>query len=266
MDIPVVEWTGDLSAEARAAWDDVGAIRFRGFVPPEQIAALRADLDGLSDRWVRERRAYVNGIPIKYGRHPDGAAFVQRFAFTSLHAEAFASFLRGPRMVALQRLVGGDYRIGEEEKDGVVVNHYRNAVGSRYRRLGWHTDGLRDLAYGRLPGPMLNVGIYLDDSPEEKGALRILPGSHRQGFWSMCFRKLYFLDHRPDPREVVVAAEAGDLTLHDGRLWHRVGQASLAGGASMRRTIYVPFLRGPVDRKHTHSPTPVYHRLQWLTG
>ena len=36
----------------------------------------------------------------------------------------------------------------------VVCNRFVNSPGSVYPRLGWHTDGLRDLFYGRLPGPM----------------------------------------------------------------------------------------------------------------
>jgi hypothetical protein len=266
MDVPVVVWGEAVSDEALAAWHHTGAIRFRGFANAAEVDVLRSDLDALSDRWVAERCAKVNGIPIKYGRRPDGVRYVQRFAFTSLFAPAFAAFLGGGRMDPILDLAGPGWRVGVREKDGVVVNHYRNEPGSRYRRLGWHTDGLRDLAYGRLPGPMLNVGVYLDDSPEEKGALRILPGSHKQGFWSMCFRKPYFVDHRTDPSEVVVSAAAGDLTIHDGRLWHRVGLARCSGEQSVRRTMYVPFLRGPEQIKDARSPTPFYHRLQWVTG
>ena len=37
----------------------------------------------------------------------------------------------------------------------------------------------------------------------------------------MAFGKLYFFDNRPDKREVALTAKKGDLTIHDGRLWHR---------------------------------------------
>ena len=147
----------------------------------------------------------------------------------------------------------------------MVVNWYRNEEGSRYKALGWHTDGLRDLAYGRMPGPMYNIGFYLDDSPKEKGALRLIPGSHRQGNGNG-FAKPYFIDHREDPREVVLEAKAGDLTVHDGRLWHRVGRSDLVGDESVRRTMYVPYLEGPYEPKDENSKTPIYHRLQWITS
>ncbi len=264
--VPTAPWTGSLSKEMVEAWNDVGAVRFTGFASPEEVARLRAALDDLGERWLAEGRRTVHGIPLKIGQRGDGRRFVQRFAFTSLFSPAFQEFVRSGRFEPVRRLMGEDFRVAEDEKDGVVVNHYRNELGSRYKALGWHTDGLRDLFYLRLPGPMINVGFYLDDSPIAKGALRILPGSHRQGFASMAFGKCYFVDHRPDANEVVVEAQAGDLTLHDGRLWHRVAEATVFGDASTRRTLYVPVIDGPVNRKHEGSPTPLYHRLQWVTG
>ncbi len=265
MSVPTFDWTGEVTAAHRQAYEEVGAVRFKGFAPPREVAALRVGLDALSDRWVGEDRRFVHGIPIKYGQR-SGQRFVQRFAFTSLHSPAFAELMKSGRFEAVRAMFGDEFRVGELEKDGVVVNHYRNDEGSRYTRLGWHTDGLRDLFYCRLPGPMVNVGLYLDDSPEENGALRILPGTHRQGFRSMCLRKAYFVDHRADPDECVVEASAGDLTLHDGRLWHRVARSERTGDASTRRTAYVPVLCGPSVIKTESSPTPFYHRFQWITG
>jgi hypothetical protein len=56
------------------------------------------------------------------------------------------------------------------------------------------------------------------------------------------------------------------VTVHDGRLWHRVARATVTGDASQRRTLYVPYLKGPYEPKDEGSPTPFYHRLQRLTG
>lgn len=256
---------GEVARWCRAL-DEVGALRFPAVASPEEVLRLRAAVDALFERFVREDVRVVNGIPIRYGRRPDGTRQLHRAAFGSLFSDAIRDFVRDPRFEPIRRLCGEDARLGDREKDGVVVNCYRNEPGSRYRRLGWHTDGLRDVFYGRLPGPMYNVGYYVDDSPAEKGCLRLIPGSHRQGLWSMAFRKLYFLDHRPDPEEWRVEARAGDVTIHDGRLWHRVAQATVSGDASQRRTLYVPYLEGPYEPKDESSPTPLYHYLQFLAG
>ena len=120
---------------------------------------------------------------------------------------------------------------------------------------------IQRLAYGRLPGPMLNVGIHLDRVKKEDGGLRIIPGTHKQGFWKMCFHKPYFVSHGADVREVAVETEPGDLTVHDGRTWHRVEQSPHVGPRSLRRTMYVPYLTQPYEPKREDSPTPFYHHL-----
>ena len=243
-----------------------GFIHFKGFATPDEVVDLRQDLDRVGKQWLDEGREKVNGIPIKYGIDVDGSPMVQRFAFTSQFGQSFHEFVHDSRFDAVKELIGKDCRVGDREKDGVVVNHYVNTPGSRYARLGWHTDGLRDIFYGRRPGPMLNVGVYLDDSPRSKGGLRLVPGSHEQNLFQMIFAKPYFVYHRPDRRELCVEAKAGDLTIHDGRLWHRVARAESVGEASRRRIMYVPFLNGPYEPKDEHSKTPFYHRLQWVTS
>ena len=108
---------------------------------------------------------------------------------------------------------------------------------------------------------MLNVGIHLTDCPASNGGLRILPGSHHQGFLSMCFRKPYFVYHKPDRKELAIETKSGDLTIHDGRLWHRVQQSPYSGQASFRRSMYVPFLTDEEQHKGEESKTPFYHHL-----
>ena len=242
-----------------------GFIHFAAFASPTEVQGLRDGIEDVEKQWLADKVDKVNGIPIKYGEDEAGQPFVQRYAFTSLYSQAFHHFVNDTRFEPIKRLIGDDCRVGEHEKDGVVVNHYLNVKGSAYKRLGWHTDGLRDIFYGRMPGPMLNVGVYLDDSPKKNGGLRLIPGSHTQGFWKMVFGKLHFISHRADKREICVEAKAGDLTVHDGRLWHRVARASMEGTSSRRRIMYVPFINGPYEPKNAESKTPFYHRLQRIT-
>ena len=70
----------------------------------------------------------------------------------------------------------------------------------------------------------------------------------------MCFRKPYFVSHGEDPAEVCVETEPGDLTVHDGRLWHRVARSQLHGRASLRRSMYLPYLTGPVRAEERRQP------------
>jgi ectoine hydroxylase-related dioxygenase (phytanoyl-CoA dioxygenase family) len=255
-----------LTAEQRDFLDRHGYIRFRRFASSETVRELAAEVEEVDRRLVRDGRTVVNGVPLIIGRRADGSAYVQRMVFASTFGERLHAFLQDPRFGAILEVAGEDYRIGERERDGLVVNHFRHEPGSAYQKLGWHTDSLRDLFYFERPRRYLNVGFYLDDSPIEKGGVRVLAGSHEQSLWSLLFRKRYFVDHEPDPDEVAIEAEAGDLTIHDGRLWHRVAQASVSGEASRRRVMYLPLMNGPVKLKDESSPTPFYFRLRKLAG
>ncbi len=227
----------------------------------DEVAMILGELDQIQSGWLAEERKWVKGIPVFFGRDPDGAPFVHRFAFSSMFSEKLRAFVLDKRFEPVRRLSGDDARVGHDEKDGVVVNRYVNVPGSAYPKLGWHTDGLRDLFYLRMPQRMLNVGLHFDRITARDGGLRLIPGSHRQGFFAMCFRKLYFLSHGEDPAEIAVETEPGDLTVHDGRLWHRVAQSPDTGWASLRRSMYVPYQTGPYEPKSDEAKTPFYHHI-----
>ncbi|MCC3156336.1 phytanoyl-CoA dioxygenase family protein [Hymenobacter sp. 15J16-1T3B] len=251
-----------LTPEQAAFFHRYGFLHFRRFVGPEAVQQLLTAAEDVQRRWLREGVTKVNGVPIKYGRDEAGQRIVQRFAFASQHSPVLHQFLQDERFRALFELLeapGG--RVGENEKDGLVINHYVNVPGSEFAQMGWHTDALRDVFYGRRIGPMLNVGLHLDACPASNGGLRVLPGTHQQGLGGLLFRKKYFRDTGPDPAELAIETEAGDLTVHDGRMWHRVARSPLLGAASRRRVMYVPIIAGKYQPKHAESATPLYLRF-----
>ena len=258
----IYDWSGAFTEPMRRFLDEHGFIRFRRFATPDEVATLRAELKRVEAEWIAEDREFVNGIPVKYGEDENGQRMVNRFAFTSKFSPWLHEFLKDPRWEVVRQICGPDFRIGEHEKDGVVVNHYVNSEGSNYTKLGWHTDALRDIFYGKfVPEPMWNVGLSVTDSHAAQGALRVIPGTHTQGLLPMLFGKKHFIAHDDDPREVMVETDAGDLTLHDGRLWHRVGLSPHVGAQSRRMSMYIPFLNGDVLEKNENSKTPFYHRF-----
>jgi ectoine hydroxylase-related dioxygenase (phytanoyl-CoA dioxygenase family) len=250
-----------ITPEQKAFFDEFGFIHFKNYLTPEQIQnALNAVAD-IEKEWINASVEKINGIPIKYGKDENGTSIVQRFAFSSLESEYLHNLLQDQRLQNLKDFLGNGSRIAETEKDGLVINHYVNTGESNFTKLGWHTDGLRDLFTQFKLNPMLNVGIYLDDSPKEKGSLRIIPGTHNKGLPDMLFRKKYFVDNTEDPDEFIVEASAGDLTVHSGRLWHRVALATVQGAASKRRVMYFPIIKGKYHPKTHRSPTPIYHKF-----
>ena len=250
-----------LTDEQLDFFDVYGFLHFEQVASTDEVIGIIAEVNRISRTWDREGRTMVNGIPLFWGRDHQGARFLQRLAFTSQFSNFISEFVRDERFEPIRKLVGEDARVGEIEKDGVVFNSYMNTSRSTRKRLGWHTDGLRDLCYLRMPQQMLNVGLHLDDITADDGGLRLIPGTHTQGFRDMCFRKKYFFDHSEDEAEICVETQAGDLTVHDGRLWHRVARSKRSGSASLRRSMFVPYLTGPFEPKDETAPTPPYHTL-----
>ena len=242
-----------------------GIIQFKNFISKETVRDFIREVEGIQQYLIRNQIRKVNGIPLKFGHDEDGSTIIQRLAFTSQFSQKLQSFLKDSRIQSLTKLLAPyDGRVSENEKDGLVVNHYVNTENSQYKQLGWHTDSPRDLFLGSRILPMLNVGIHLDDCPFDNGGLRVLPGTHKQGLFKLLFKKKYFIDNNPDKREAGFDIEAGDLTVHDGRLWHRVQQSPFMGEKSRRRVMYIPVITGAYQPKHKDSPTPFYHRLAQL--
>lgn len=247
-------------------FETYGFIRFKHFLPRSRAAALHTALDELTADLVRRSVTMVRGVPLIEGKRDDGRPYFGRIPFASLQHPEFAAYLEDPRFREIIRVLAPDFRIGADERDGLVVNRFRNERGAKYKNLGWHTDSLRDLFYLERPRRYLNVGFSITDSPVRVGGLRVLPCTHEQSIASMLTQKLHFVDMEPDPNELAIETEAGDLTIHDGRMWHRTALATCYGDESERCVMYLPLMNGPIVRKTESSPTPIYFHLKRLVG
>jgi len=264
-DYPLFTLGEILTAEQKAFFEKYGFIHFKSFLNKDAVQQVIRATEDVQAQWINEEREKINGVPIKWGSDVDGKKIVQRFAFSSLFSPVLHEVLQDRRLHSLFPLLGAEGgRVGENEKDGLVINHYINTDTSKYTKLGWHTDCLRDVFYGKKVMPMLNVGIHLDNSSPANGGLRIIPGTHTQSLWGLLFRKKYFIDNKPDKDEIGLTVQSGDLTVHDGRLWHRVAQSPLKGEVSRRRVMYIPLITGEYKPKTEESPTPLYQKFSSL--
>jgi ectoine hydroxylase-related dioxygenase (phytanoyl-CoA dioxygenase family) len=242
-----------------------GYLHFKNFVNKETAVELLQEVENVQSQLLLAKVKKVNGIPLKFGNDADGRPLIQRLAFTSHYSNKLKAFLNDKRLQSLSPLLEGySARVGENEKDGLVVNHYVNTPNSKFTQMGWHTDSPRDLFLGSRILPMLNVGLHLDSCSFENGGLRVLPGTHKQNLFSLFLKKKYYVDTSADKKEVGFDIEAGDLTVHDGRLWHRVQQSPHIGEASRRRVMYIPIVTGAFKPKHAKSATPFYHKVAQL--
>ena len=251
-----------ITPEQRQFFNKHGVIVFRNFIEPKTVKLFISETDRIEKEWLAEGRDKVNGIPLKFGQDEAGNSMIQRMCFLSQHSTVLHEFLQDPRLQAVVDLLQPyEGRIAEIEKDGLILNHYIRTPNSKFSQMGWHTDSPRDIFLGQRIMPMLNVGIHLNATPYENGGLRVIPGTHKQGILKMLFRKKYFVDNEPDKQEIGFDMNAGDLSVHDGRLWHRAQQSPHVGEASRRRVMYVPVVTGKYMPKHEHSKTPFYHRF-----
>jgi len=263
---PLFNLASKLTQEQKDFFEAYGFIHFRPFINQEMVNNILLESERVQNEWIANDVKMINGVPIKYGFDVDGKRIVQRFAFLNQHSSLIASLLTDKRFEALFDLIGApDCRIGINEKDGLVFNHYINTSQSNYSQLGWHTDSLRDVFYGQKIMPMLNVGVHLDRSYTDNGGLRLLPGTHNKGIKTILFHKMYF-GNKADENEIGLNVEPGDLTVHDGRLWHRVAQSPYIGEKSRRRVMYVPIITGKVVDRNKESKPKLYQRFMALTN
>lgn len=252
----------DITPVQYAFLQEHGFLMFARVMSEDEVAKILSEMHAVESKLRDENITHVNGVPVWWGAGPEGKPWLQRMGFSSVYSDWLESFVTDARFEPVRRLIGENARIGTREKDGVVFNRYINMPGSLRPDLAWHTDALRDVFYnGKMPGPMLNVGFHFDRIKPEDGGLRLLPGTHEQGRLEMLFHKIHFVTNDDDPAEVMVETWPGDLTVHDGRMWHRVKSSPFVGPRSLRRSMYIPYVIDAFAPKDADSKTNTYMKL-----
>lgn len=263
---PVFYLNGAVTKEQQQFFNEHGLIQFKNSISKETIKIFIEEIGKMQDYLLRRDIKTINGIPLKFGKDVDGSPIIQRMPFASQYSDVLSRFVQSDTIKALVKLLEPyEGRVGENEKDGLVINHFINTREGTFSQMGWHTDSPRDIFLGTRILPMLNVGIHLDDCPMTNGGLRVLLGTHNRGWRTLFFKKRYYTDKRPDPDETGIDIEAGDVTVHDGRIWHRVQQSPDIGETSRRRVMYIPLITGKYRPKNSDSVMPFYHKLdRWM--
>ncbi|MFL5788909.1 MAG: phytanoyl-CoA dioxygenase family protein, partial [Flavisolibacter sp.] len=178
LQMPNYSLTDKITEEQFNFFDRHGLIVFPNFIAKDTVQTFIKEIQRIEREWLDQGLEKVNGIPLKFGKDEHGNKTIQRLCFTSQYSSILHEFLQDPRLRALTELVKPyEGRIGEDEKDGLVVNNYIRTPNSAFSQMGWHTDSPRDIFMGHRIMPMLNVGIHLDDCPYENGGLRVLAGT-----------------------------------------------------------------------------------------
>lgn len=118
-------------------------------------------------------------------------------------------------------------------------------------RQPFHTDTDANQNGGRPDaiGYLTCTAIWLlTESTAENGATRVLPGTHRTGKLP---EEVLADPQSPQPGEVILAGEPGDVCIVNGHLWHCGGANHSPAG---RRSLLAHYVRPDVHRDPHRRP------------
>jgi len=200
------------ASELKATFARDGFVVVRGFLPPDELAEVRENLD----RYIRDV------VP----RLPDGDAFyddrsrpetlkqMQRMG----HDPYFADYSRHPRWVELAQTLLG-------EPAGCDQPEWFNKPPGTNHVTPPHQD---NYYFCLAPASVVTIWMALDPVDAENGCLRYVAGSHREGFRKHARSKILgfsqgIVDYTADDftRERAILLEPGDAVAHHGMTVHR---------------------------------------------
>ena len=215
-----------LRPEQKAFYADNGYILLRGFLSDEEAARLRAEIHAIAERQgpTEATWASVSG---------QGTA-LQHSHDIQFRSAAFTRLLVDDRLTGVfTSLIGPN----------VQLHHNKMFIKppERGSPFPMHQD------YGYFPHHGLSMTaaiLHLDDAPDEKGCVRVYPGSHKLGPLPA-----FGSDHHVDPdtfplsAAVPVEAQAGDLLVFNYMLVHGSG----LNVSDEPRTTWLVQVRDPED-------------------
>jgi chlorinating enzyme len=202
--------------------DDVAFYRRNGYLicrkplfPPDRFDALKACFERL-----------LAGLPA--GRRPEGMD-VPHFA----HPELFQWLLDDRVLDVVEAFLGPDIVLWS--------SHFISKPAGHGRAVPWHEDS----AYwkGRLSDPeVLTIWLAIDPSTRENGCMRVIPGTHDNGYSEYepvdadknVFGTQIRADQFDESQAVDLELEPNQFHLHHGRLIH----GSNANTSDLRRCGY----------------------------
>jgi phytanoyl-CoA hydroxylase len=218
-------------AEQRSHYEAHGYLMFPEMLEAREVGLLRAALDEVLDE-ARGLTETNQKFSVTLGH--DGRHHVRRIFNPIQHHKAFHDAALHPRILdAVENLIGPDIQLHHSKLN-------LKPPSSPEARFEWHQD------YPFFPHTnydLLAVLVHIDESTEENGCLRIIPGIHRLGPRLHRFAKDGAFSSQLEDRSVVadeskvlnVPCPAGGVEMHHCNMLH----SSTANGGAAPRSVLI---------------------------
>jgi ectoine hydroxylase-related dioxygenase (phytanoyl-CoA dioxygenase family) len=218
-------------AEQRDCYAERGYLVFPELLDSSELATLRSALKEVlaEAEGLTETNARFSITPTESGGHS-----VRRIFDPFVRHQAFHDLVLSPRILdVVENLIGPNIQLHHTKLN-------LKPPSSREARFEWHQD------YPFFPHTnfdLLAVMIYFDDSTEDNGCLRLIPGSHKWGPRNHLFAKDGAFSSQLEDKRVVedparwlsVPVPAGGMSLHHCNMLH----SSTANHGSLPRSVMV---------------------------
>ncbi len=248
----------ELTKAQRTQYDEDGFLIFPELFSPEEVAALRGEVDRVSKIDSECIFREEEGGPAK-------TIFRMHEADGHTASPAFHAACRTPRVLgAAQQVLGDDALYMHHCKINMKAAIQGSAWPWHQDFGAWHLDGIAE--------PQLTtMVVMLDDATEFNGCLYLLPGSHREGrhdpffdestaykLWAVGPSKMQDMIARyPDP--IPVTGKAGTAAIFHCNNLHASGHNLSAQDRCQAYFCFNRVANRPVD---VENPRPDYVRSQ----
>jgi hypothetical protein len=87
----------EITQEQKDYFKKYGVIQYKNFISPETALGFIDELAKIESQWLSDGVQKINGIPLKFGKNPEGEDMIQRMCFTNKHSEILQEFLKWNR-------------------------------------------------------------------------------------------------------------------------------------------------------------------------
>ncbi len=217
------------AADTRARYDELGYVTFPTLLDRSEVAVLRSALDELLEEAstvpevdpdaLKGRDALTTSDKFSFTLSATGERHVRRIFNPIAHHQAFMDLVHNPKILdEVENLIGPNIQIHHTKLN-------LKPPASHHARFEWHQD------YPFFPHTnydLIAVAVHIDESTEENGCLRVIPGIHTLGPQVHAFAadgafSSQLADQSVIPDEskwVSVTSPAGGVEMHHCNMLH----------------------------------------------